>query len=619
MSQYMRVADYIALRCAQAGARHVFLVTGGGAMHLNDAFTRHPALTPICFHHEQAAAMAAEAHYRTVRRLAILNVTTGPGGVNALNGVYGGYVDSIAMLVVSGQVKRETYVRNFPLPLRQLGDQEVDIVSMVRLITKYAVTVQDPQHIRMVMDQAIYLATHGRPGPVWVDVPVDVQSMQIDPTQLPGWHPQDTDALLQGNTICPNTRAWLTTPPITDCGTEIAQLNAALQASRRPVLMVGTGVRLAGMQEAFLSLTERLQIPVVTGWNAHDSLSNEHPCFAGRPGTVGDRAGNFTVQNADLLIVLGCRLNIRQISYNWKGFAPHATKFMVDIDEAELDKPTLSVDNKVHADLSEFIPAWLATLTQHRPKQAHVDYLAWCRSRVSRYPVVTNSQREDRGAFNPYHFVELLFASLTDNALVVTGNGAACVMGFQAATLRANQRLFTNSGDASMGYDLPAAIGACIAMEGTQVICLAGDGSLMMNLQELQTLVDQRLPVKVVVLNNGGYLSIRQTQQAYFPDNLFGSGPGNGVGQPNFVSLAHSFGIAACRVSSAAQWLAPSTQELLSNPLPALIEVVVDSDQPFSPKLTSRKLADGSMSTPELDDMSPFLERSELASNRRTE
>lgn len=614
----MRVADYIALRCVQAGAQHVFLVTGGGAMHLNDAFARHPALTPICFHHEQAAAMAAEAHYRTARRLAILNVTTGPGGVNALNGVYGAYVDSIAMLVVSGQVKRETYARNFPQPLRQLGDQEVDIVSMARVVTKYAVTVQDPQHIRQVMDQAIYLATHGRPGPVWVDIPVDVQCMQVDPAHLPAWQPQEHNVLLDGTAICPNTRAWLNAPSGTEFGPMLQTLTEALLAARRPVLMVGTGVRLAGMQEAFLTLANKLHIPVVTGWNAHDSLTNEHPCFAGRPGTVGDRAGNFTVQNADLLIVLGCRLNIRQVSYNWDGFAPQATKFMVDVDVAELDKPTLSIDHKIHADLADFMPAWLRALAHHQPTRAHTTYMNWCRERVQAYPVVTDGQRDDSHAFNPYHFIELLFASLTDDALVVTGNGAACVMGFQAATLRAGQRLFTNSGDASMGYDLPAAIGACIAKQGQPVICLAGDGSLMMNLQELQTLVGYGLPVKVIVLNNGGYLSIRQTQNAYFPDNLFGFGPDNGVGQPDFMALAQAFGLQSRRVNSAAQWRDPATQSLLSNLSPVLIEVVVDPEQPFSPKLTSRKRADGSMSTPELDDMSPFLSRNELAANRLT-
>jgi acetolactate synthase-1/2/3 large subunit len=616
MSQTLRVADYIAQRCAKAGARHVFLVTGGGAMHLNDAFGRHRQLTPVCFHHEQAAAMAAEGHYRTSRRLAIVNVTTGPGGVNALNGVYGAYVDSVAMLVISGQVKRETYLRNYPQPLRQLGDQEVDIVSMARPVTKFATTVQDPGEIRRVMDKAIFLATHGRPGPVWVDVPVDVQATLIEPADLPGWDSSDRQSLLDDPGVCKNTKAYLEQQPPTSFDQSLDELLAALKAARRPALMAGTGVRLAGMEEVFITLCDKLRIPVVTGWNAHDTLADDSPYYAGRPGTVGDRAGNFTVQSADLLIVLGCRLNIRQVSYNWRSFAAGARKFMVDIDAAELDKPTLSIEHKIHADLADFMPALLRRLDQHAPAAEHCDYLRWCRDRVTRYPVVNDAQRTSGKPFNPYYFIELLFAGLGQDDVIVAGNGSACVMGFQAARLQTGQRLFTNSGNASMGYDLPAAIGACVARGGRRVICLAGDGSLMMNLQELQTLVGYQLPVKVIVLNNDGYHSIRQTQAAYFQDNMFGSGPDSGVSLPDFIAVARAFGLPAHRVQSAEDWFSPQTEVLLRAAGPALIEVAVDPSQVFSPKLASRKLPDGSMSTPVLDDMSPFLERDELAANR---
>ena len=619
MTSTVRIADYIAQRCSDAGAKHVFLVTGGGAMHLNDGFSRHAQLTPICFHHEQAAAIAAESHYRTSRQLAILNVTTGPGGVNALNGVYGAYVDSIAMLVVSGQVKRETYLRNYPQPLRQLGDQEVDIVSMARPVTKYATTVQDPNEIRRVMDKAIFLSTHGRPGPVWVDVPVDIQSMSIIPDNLPGWMSGDITNLLADPDICPNTKAELSNPARDVSDASLDELIGALIAAKRPVLMAGTGVRLSGMQDAFIALCETLKIPVVTGWNAHDSLTNDSPYYVGRPGTVGDRPGNFAVQNADLLIVLGCRLNIRQVSYNWRSFAQHALKFMVDIDAAELDKPTLSIDHKIHADLADFIPALQQKLKHFRPPPEHATYLHWCRERVVGYPVVTAAQRTAGKPLNPYYFMELLFATLGKDAVVITGNGSACVMGFQAAQLSYGQRLFTNSGNASMGYDLPAAIGACIARNQQPIICLAGDGSLMMNLQELQTLVGYQLPVKVIVLNNYGYHSIRQTQTAYFQDNMFGISPDDGVSLPDFVALGQALGIVARRVETAEDWLAPEIEVMLSNNKPALIDVVVDPEQTFSPKLASRKLPDGSMSTPALDDMSPFLDRDELAANRLTD
>lgn len=618
MTAPIRIADYIAERCAQTGAKHVLLVTGGGAMHLNDAFGRHPQLTPICFHHEQAAAIAAEAYYRTTRTIAILNVTTGPGGVNALNGVYGAYVDSIAMLIISGQVKRETYLRNFPQNLRQLGDQEVDIVSMARPITKYATTVQDPNEIRRVMDKAIFLATQGRPGPVWVDVPVDIQSTLITPDNLPGWSHENIPDLLNDPDICPNTKDGLKHPAHNNLDASLDELIAALKTAQRPVLMAGTGVRISGMQDAFITLCETLKIPVVTGWNAHDSLTNDSPYYAGRPGTVGDRAGNFTVQNADLLIVLGCRLNIRQISYNWQSFSSGSRKFMVDIDATELNKPTLSIDHKIHADLGNFIPAFIHKLKDFKTLPAHKDYLHWCRERVSLYPVVTASQRSAGQPLNPYYFMELLFSKLGKDAIVVTGNGSACVMSFQAAQLQYGQRLFTNSGNASMGYDLPAAIGACIA-RNQPVICLAGDGSLMMNLQELQTLVGYQLPVKVIVLNNNGYHSIRQTQTAYFPDNIFGISPENGVSLPDFTALSRALGIDTRRIETADDWLTPETETLLLSDRPALIEVIVDPNQTFSPKLASRKLPDGSMSTPALDDMSPFLERDELASNRLTD
>jgi acetolactate synthase-1/2/3 large subunit len=612
----IRVADYIAARCSAAGARHVFLVTGGGAMHLNDAFGRHAKLSPVCFHHEQGAAIAAEGYFRVSNRLAVLNVTTGPGGINALNGVYGAYVDSLGMLVISGQVKRETFLRNYPQPMRQLGDQEVDIVSMARPITKYATVLQDPLQVRKSMDKAIFLATYGRPGPVWVDVPVDVQGALIDPEILEGWDSTNLAELVADPDLSPNTL-----PEILQLGRQplepaLDEILARLTQAKRPVIFAGNGVRISGMTASFLDLVARLQIPVVTGWNAHDILTNDNACYAGRPGTVGDRAGNFSVQNADFVLVLGCRLNIRQISYNWKSFAAKAWKAMVDADLAELDKPTLSLDLKVHSDLSVFIPALLRLLDGYSPRPEHKQYLQWCRDRVQKYPTVLPEYRRESAPFNPYHFVEELFTQLTEKDVVVTGNGSACVIGFQAAQLTKGQRLFTNSGNASMGYDLPAAIGACLARGGQQrVICLAGDGSLMMNLQELQTLVGYKLPVKVLVLNNAGYHSIRQTQQAYFSDNLIGIGPESGVSLPDFVALGNALGIPSVAVRSAKEWRNAAVQGLLELQGPALIEVFVDVDQPFAPKLASRKLDDGTMVSPSLEDMAPFLSPDEMSKN----
>lgn len=611
----IRVADYIAARCVEAGAKHVFLVTGGGAMYLNDAFGRNKSLTPVCFHHEQGAAIAAESYFRVTNQLAVLNVTTGPGGINALNGVYGAYVDSLGMLVVSGQVKRETYLRNYPIPLRQLGDQEIDIVSMVQPIVKYATVLQDPARTRQVMDKAIYLATSGRPGPVWVDVPVDVQGTLIDAGELEGFDTSDTDLLIKDPDVTPNTRNELMLLGKCDLKQSINTIIEKLAQSKRPVIFAGNGVRISGMREEFLQLVKKLGIPVVTGWNAHDVLTNDDPCFAGRPGTVGDRAGNFSVQNSDFILVLGCRLNIRQVSYNWKSFASRAWIAMVDVDAAELDKPTLDIDLKIHADLKHFIPLFLDQLQGYSTKLDHQGYMKWCAERVEKYPTVLPEYRENKKPINPYCFMEVLFNGLCSDDVVVAGNGSACVISFQAANLKNGQRLYTNSGNASMGYDLPAAIGASIALHGHRVICLAGDGSLMMNLQELQTLVGYNLPVKVIVLNNDGYHSIRQTQQAYFADNMFGIGPSDGVSLPDFVKLARGLGIESTRVSDLTDWASQEVTEIMGSSKPGLIEIVLDKEQSFSPKLASRKLEDGTMVSPALEDMAPFLSRDELAEN----
>lgn len=613
----IRVADYIAQRAVEAGARHVFLVTGGGAMHLNDAFGRHSSLSPVCFHHEQAAAIAAESYYRVSNRLALLNVTTGPGGINALNGVYGAYVDSLGMLVVSGQVKRETYLRNYPIPLRQLGDQEVDIVSMARPIVKYATVLQEPARVREVMDKAIYLATSGRPGPVWVDVPVDVQAALIDPDLLEPF--QGTPEVLAADPdVTENTRQELITlnyaPNISLAGS-INEIIGRLKSAKRPVVFAGMGPRIAGMHDEFLALVDQLKIPVVTGWNAHDVLTNDSPYYAGRPGTVGDRAGNFAVQNADFLLVLGSRLNIRQISYNWKSFAKNAWTAMVDVDLAEMDKPTLNIDLKVHARLQDFIPALRRALIDYQPKSEHSSYLKWCRERVQRYPTVLPEYHEGDHPLNPYVFMDELFSRLTRDDVVVAGNGSACVISFQAAKLKSGQRLYTNSGNASMGYDLPAAIGASLALGKKRVICLAGDGSLMMNLQELQTLIGYNIPVKVIVINNNGYHSIRQTQQAYFSDNMFGIGPDDGVTFPDFVVLAQALKIKATAVHSVSDWHSSQVEMLMDSDECALIEVFVDPNQQFSPKLASKKLDDGTMISPSLEDMAPFLSGDELSEN----
>jgi acetolactate synthase-1/2/3 large subunit len=575
--------------------RHVFLVTGGGAMFLNDAFCHQPGITPVFFHHEQAAAMAAEAYARIAGHPPVLNLTTGPGGINALNGVFGAWTDSVPMIVVSGQVKRATCLATTPVPgLRQLGDQEAGIIPMIRGITNYAAVVDRPEDIAWHLDQALHHATSGRPGPVWLDIPIDVQAANIDPAGLRRWTPPAAAAAA----------------PALDVQAVIERLRRA----QRPVILAGSGVRAAGAVAEFERVVRRLGLPVTTAW-AHDLIAGDDPLFCGRPGTIGTRAGNFTVQNADLLLILGSRLNIRQVSYNWQAFAPRAFKIQVDADPAELNKPTVRPDLAITADLKNFLAELERQLGDWHPQAAHADWLRWCRERVARYPVVQPRQREFNGKINPYHFIEALFERLDGTDIIACGNATATIVPFQAGAIRRGMRLFSNSGSASMGYDLPAAIGAyygALAERGAQhrVICLAGDGSIMMNLQELQTVVHQRLPLKIFVLNNRGYLSIRTTQNNFF-GRLAGEGPDSGVGFPDFVAVARAFGIRAQRLDGPD--FAAQLPAILAEPGPCLCDVVLDETQGFEPRMSSRRLDDGTIVSPPLEDMYPFLDRDELA------
>ena len=592
------IAHYVAQRIAEAGVRHIFMVTGGGAMFLNDALAHQDGLAPVFCHHEQACAMAAESYARITGGLGAINVTTGPGGINALNGVYGAWTDSIPVLVVSGQVKRATCLATTPVPgLRQLGDQEGEIIPMARGITKYAAVVERAEDIAWHMDQALHLASSGRPGPVWLDIPIDVQSANIDPAALRRFVPPVAPSLV---------------PPESDIDAIIERLLAA----KRPVILAGTGIRAAGALTEFDALIRRLGIPVTTAWT-HDLIASDDPLFCGRPGTIGTRAGNFTVQNADLVLILGSRLNIRQVSYNWQAFASRAFKIQVDIDPAELAKPTAKPDLAVTADLRPFLAALNRRLENWTTQAAHREWLRWCKERLVRYPTVQPRQREFNGRINPYHFIEQLFSKLDGRDIVACGNATATIVPFQAGAIKSGMRMFSNSGSASMGYDLPAAIGACFGATAVcgvaqRVVCLAGDGSVMMNLQELQTIAHHALPIKIFVLNNSGYLSIKTSQTNFF-GRLAGSGPGNGVSFPDFVAVAAAFGIPSRRLANAD--FPQLLEGILNEPGPCLCDVILDETQGFEPRMSSRKLADGSIVSPPLEDMFPFLDRDELASN----
>lgn len=586
----IRVADFIARRMAALGVDTCFLVTGGGAMHLNDAIGGTPALRKVYCHQEQAAAIAAEGYARIAGKPALVNVTAGPGGINALNGVFGAYTDSIPMLVVSGQVKRET-LRSFNVVpgLRQLGDQEVAITDMAGPVTKWVGQPCVPDDVPAMVDEAWAAAVGGRPGPAWLDVPIDIQGARIE-----------ADPESAGNAIAlPASKA----PPAGSVGAVLD----ALAAARRPVILAGTGVRIAGAIDAFREVVDLLGVPVTTAWT-HDILDDAHPLYAGRPGTIGTRAGNFVVQHADLVLVLGSRLNVRQVSYNWGSFARGARKIQVDVDPAELRKPFPRPDLAIEAHLAPFLSE-LATEARARSwKPRHSRWVEWCLDIRARYTPRSADYPASPAAINPYHFIEGLFERLAPGDLVACGDATATIVPFQIGRMKPGMRLFSNSGCASMGYDLPGALGAAVASPGSRVICLAGDGSVMMNVQELQTIRTLGLRIKIFVLDNGGYLSIKQTQRNFFGRES-GTSPASGLEFPDFRAVGAAFGLESTRLTRDG-WRG-EVDSFLARPGPGLCVVPLDQDQEFMPRLKSR-MVDGIIHTPELEDMFPFLERSEL-------
>lgn len=588
----IRVADYIANFLSDNGITDVFTVTGGGAMHLNDAFGHHPKIHCTYNHHEQACAIAAEGYTRYSQKLAVVCVTSGPGGINALNGVVGGWLDSIPMFIISGQVKFSTTRSSTNVPVRQLGDQEYNIIDSVRPMTKYAVMIDDPYKIAYILEKMLYVACHGRGGPVWLDVPLNIQGAIIETDDLKHYDCAE-DSREVPEKVTEST---------------VNSIVEKIKNAKRPVIFAGTAIRYSGAYESFLKMIEKLNVPVVTEWNAHDLLWDGHPLYCGRPGTVGTRGGNFVLQYSDCLLVLGNRLNIRTISYNWENFAKDAYKIMVDIDPAELMKPTLKIDMTVCADVKDFIEAVnrsSAVLDNHKA------WVEWGRKINEKYPACEKSYFDPSKPLNPYVFIDKFTKNLSDGDAVICSNGSACVCTFQGAVVKKNQRLFTNSGCASMGYGLPAALGVAVCRKGERTICIEGDGSLMMNLQELQTVIYNNLNLKIVILNNNGYHSIRQTQKNLFQPPMYGVCSDNGVSFPDFEKLSAAFGFPYFKVDSI-EGADSQIQNALETEGPVVIEAFLDPEQNFSPKLSARRLPDGTMVSPSLEDMSPFLRQEEM-------
>ncbi len=589
----VKVAKYISQFLVKQGIKDCFMVTGGGAMHLDDAIGHQEGLHCTFNHHEQACAIAAEGYTRMTGKLSVVCVTSGPGGTNAITGVMGGWLDSVPMFVISGQVKRETTIWAVPdLNLRQLGDQEFNVIDSVKNMTKYSVMVTNPQEIAYHLEKALFMATNGRGGPVWLDIPLDVQGAKIN-----------TEDLIHFN---PDQEVVWRTPDVKQSAIDIVLQK--IRNAKAPLVLAGTGINLGGAQQKLLDFLEKYQIPVVTAWNANDTVAYDNPYYVGMPGTVGMRSGNFAIQNCDLLISLGCRMNIRMIGYTHHDFAKNAFKVVVDVDPRELIKPTVQSDLPIHANVNQFLDSMIKQ--EYSPVDSHKKWVKWCKDLLFKYPTVKEEFHKD-GLINPYVFIDKLFSHLNSSDRIICGNGAACVITFQAAKVKQGQRMFTNSGCAAMGYGFPAAVGVAVSDNSKRTICIDGDGSVMMNIQELATVAHNKLNVKLIILNNNGYLSIRQTQRNLFQPPFIGIDSESGVGFPSFEKLADAFGLKYFRIDHE-----NTSDEILKQVLdsdgPCVCEAVVDPNQNFEPKSSSKVLPDGRIVSPSLDDMAPFLAREEF-------
>lgn len=598
----IKVSDYIFdYLNSKYAVDKLFMISGGGAMHLNDSVGKNKNIQYLCNHHEQASAMGAEAYARISGKPAVVVVTTGPGGTNTMTGVIGQWLDSVPVLYISGQVKYETCIASCPeLGLRQLGDQEINIVDLVKPVTKYAAMVVKPEDIKYHIDKAMEAACSGRKGPVWLDVPLNVQGALIEASELKEYSSKK-EALYDSS----------------EAEKQIEKIYQALQKAERPVIIAGNGIRSAGAIDAFEELLSASQIPIVTSFLACDILPVNHELYAGRLGTIGNRPGNFAVQNADFLLCLGTRNNIRQISYNYKALAREATIAVVDIDANELRKPTLKPDIPVHADVLDFISSLVGKI-KSKKLPSYKSWLEWNNIRLEKYSAFNPEYAVDnKKGVHPYFLVKELSALTKEGDIIVTGNATPSIVYFQLGEVKKNQRVLWNSGCASMGYDLPAAIGAAFALpkgSACNVICLAGDGSLQMNIQELETLKHSGFPVKIIVFDNSGYISIIQTQTNFFEGRHTACDNASGVSFPDFAKVAQAYGLKTEVIDSHSN-LKEKLRGALADNTPMLIHVKLQTDYKFLPKIASIQKADGSMVSRPLEDMFPFLDREEFLQN----
>jgi len=598
----MKLSDYVVRFVAKQRVKHVFLVTGGGAMHLNQSLGAQSSIEPVCNSHEQASAICAEAYAKATNHLGVCMVTTGPGGTNAVTGVAGAWLDSTPTLFISGQVKRPDRMFDQdgrPLGMRQLGVQEVDIVSIVKPITKYAVTVLDPSEIRYHLEKAVHLAFHGRPGPVWIDLPLDVQASPLeDPSRLRGFDASEVRESSAHQSISQ------------DVGTLIQKLNQA----ERPLLFAGNGIRLAKAEGEFEQLRQLLRIPTAATWCAADLVPSNDPVYVGRPGSVAARGANFALQNSDFLVAIGVRLDFAITGYAPQNLARGAYKAAVDIDRAELKKLDPYLQQPIHADAKQFLTELLARKDSIRLKD-HVDWDARCADWKTRYPVVTEEHRKPEGPVSVFHLAEVIGTEVKpEDRLVVGSSGSAIEIYLLAFPTLHSQRLFHAAGLGAMGFGLPMAIGVALANPGREIIAVDGDGGFMFNIQELETVRRLQLPIKFFVMNNDGYSSIRASQRAYFGQANLGCDRTNGLTVPDLVRVGEAFGLTSTVIRDQRN-LREDVSRVLNMSGPVVCDVHVLPDEMRAPRLQSYQKPDGSFVSKPLEDLFPFLPREEFLAN----
>lgn len=584
------VADYVISFVESLGVKDVFLLTGGGAMYLNDALNRNKNMNKICMHHEQAAAMATVAYSKYTRNFGVAVVTTGCGVTNAITGLLDGYQDSVPCMFISGQVKRSETVANSGLKLRQFGVQEVDVIPVVSSLTKYAVMVNEPEEISYHLEKAAFLATSGRPGPVWIDIPLDVQCTKIKESSL--IHFRRTE-------LMPDYKEKPTDK-------EMVKFRELLVTAKRPIVVAGQGIAISGATEKLKNFVEHQGIPFVTTNLGINLLPTSHPLNTGKIGNRGDRAGNFAVQNSDLVISIGSRLSVSSLGQNYKAFARDAKVVVIDIDPVEHRKKTIRIDQFINADANEFFRSYRKMFTWF-PKDQR--WASKCQDWKYKWPVY-NPDYADEKEINLYHFVDTLSRLMPDDATVISDAGSAFYAVSQGLKLKEGQRYIASAAQADMGFTLPASIGASIA-KGGMVIGITGDGSFQLNIQELQTIVHYKLPIKLFVWNNNGYLSIRNTQMRCFDGRTIGTDKSNGVSFPSVANIATAYGIVFHRLKAGKE-MEKEMKLVLEYPEAVICEVMCNPNQLISPIVVSAKDKNGQFVSKPMEDMFPFLDRKEF-------